>query len=166
MARTYEPKKTTNGNTINTHKLFRKDECISVSITPAQKGQYLQDFNHAKSDALSQFNERLTRFYSNWSEVFRKRLSPLCDDYIFCIEISKYGNLHLHGTIKVKHPAAVASFIGYVKYKLGYNIDVDSIGSMENWNAYLTKDNEVMIGYDDNNQSTIKMFPLSKGILY
>ena len=141
------PKKLSNEEsfktTLDSHSMWSAGEFVAVTISPPPSHQHFQ-INHKSKNLLppTSYAERKMKFVKEWNS-YLKLLSGI-ERYEFYVEISRYGLLHLHGTVKISCPERFNHSVGALKYMNGVNIDVDTIKDPGNWDEYIKKDYPIM----------------------
>jgi len=131
--------------TIETHKMVRKNDVVSITITASIPLQHFYD-QSIKSSRIQPYSQRKENFIKEWRTIFKGwYLDNSLIEYKFWLEISKSGLLHWHGYGKVNDPEKFNHTLGYYKYvQKKVNIDVDTIDDIEKWISYCSKDNSIM----------------------
>lgn len=103
---------------------------MTINAPPsALKGQFLLDYNVYQKLLSDQF--RCIKYI----------------DYVFTLELSKYGRMHMHGRVKMMKPIAVAHFYQTL-YNLNCNYSFDTIkpedlkgidDGKDSWSIYMRK---------------------------
>ncbi len=121
-----------NEKTLETHKMYRNGDTLSITINPSQ-----QNFT------CNNLNNRLLKFTTYWSG---KLEACPASEFEFDLEMSKTGRLHWHGYVIVNDSLELGHWIGKLK-ELKNNIDLDTVGIIKTWKKYIRKDNEIFKKY-------------------
>lgn len=121
--------------TTDTHKMYRTDTLLSVTINPSHQ-----------HDTNKLFHNRIDSFATYWSG---KLNACPAKQFEFRIEMSKTGRLHYHGYVKVDDPLELGNWIFQIKNNKNI-IDIDTISCLKTWKKYIRKDEELFTRYYNN----------------
>lgn len=125
--------------TIESHRLYRSGDILSLDISPPPAQQF---FNCApkKVSLASSLDERLVKFRAKWVPLLQELSTKKFEAFI---EISKNGLLHIHAILTVDDPMQLAHQIGLLKYMYDVNTKIDTIADLEIRSAYIRKDYDI-----------------------
>lgn len=101
----------------------------AITISPSDDHQYWND------------DDRLKKFTTYMKRYMLSRLDPFNNKFIFHIELSPKGRLHLHGTISFKSERTIKElFMDSIRFLTVHNqIEIDTIKDPDVWETYCTK---------------------------
>ena len=99
----------------------------AMTISPCDDHQYWRE------------DDRVSKFQTYMRNYMVKKLLP--NDFIFYIEVSPQGRLHLHGRLKFKNKKSIMEFyVSTIRFLVLHNqIELDTIKDEDTWNNYITK---------------------------